>query len=88
MSGAESTVAPWTSVGQVFGWRDNSITGMLHCPTGYVRDHWAAYSNNGSSCWINGWATEIDTDCRIILHTGIAPFLIDTCNVYIYGHTK
>ncbi len=73
--------------GFLFGLRENVITGLIACPAGYVRDHSVAYSDEGASCWVNGWATEIDTDCRIIAHAGLAPFLIDTCNLYVYGHT-
>ncbi len=72
--------------GGLFGMRDNYMA-YLYCKPGHVRDHYVAYSDYGCSCWINGWATEADTDCRVLVHVGAAPFWSDTCHVFVYGHT-
>lgn len=93
-SGSLSFIGPnsiewWDSLpvyGNLFGVRENFILQRL-CRAGHVRDHYVAYSNNGCSCWVNHWATELDGDCAVFMHTGAAPFWIDTCNVFVYGHT-
>ena len=49
-----------------------------------TRSGWDAYSTSGASCWVNRWTTQIDTDCRIELHYGIAGWRSDTCNWFVY----
>lgn len=82
-----TTLVSWGGAiyfGGLFGERANKTVGF-RCLQGYKRDHYAAYSDNGSSCWIIDWATEDPVDCQVRLHYGIAPFQNDTCWWNVYG---
>jgi hypothetical protein len=48
------------------------------------RAYYVGYSNNGSSCWVNWWLSNIPYDCRINVHYGIGGWATDTCNWFVY----
>jgi len=84
-----SALEPWLQAqgAIVMGWSlfGYSWTGPVDgwCNQG-VRDHWYAFSSNGSSCWVNYWYSQSPTDCTIQLHYGIAGGHSDVCNWQVY----
>jgi hypothetical protein len=76
-SGHEAMYGGW------FGLRVNyNVAGW--CPNGGVRSHYSSFSDYGSSCWINRWASDQQNDCTINLHLGIGAFSSDVCHWYVY----
>jgi len=51
-----------------------------------TRASYVAYSNYGSSCWVNWWLSNSLYDCRINVHYGIGGGRTDTCNWFVYSN--
>ena len=78
--GYEGHISYW---GGWFGYRANFNVGGW-CPNGGVRSWAESYSDNGSSCAVNRWASSQVNDCTINLHLGIGAFASDVCHWYVY----
>jgi len=68
----------------MFGYRADIVVNNW-CGQG-TRYSYEAYSNNGASCWIWGWNSQSNYDCRIRLHYGISGWRTDTCNWFVYSN--
>ena len=70
----------------LFGYSANVDVGWICWQGDHVgtRSYASAYSDNGSSCWVNRWISDWSGDCRINVHYGIGGGRTDVCNWFVY----
>jgi len=57
------------------------------CRTGHIRDFAEASVVSGTGwCTVRNWYSESQSDCRILVHIGAAPFEAGTCRWRVYSH--